>query len=56
MLTEVLTVSVFAATPIYTTDNQGTVNYDVNSGSYTASYSGELQADQHLLLVVRKAA
>lgn len=48
-----LTCSAFAATKDYTTDIDGTVNYDVTTGKYTATYTGSdlIAGNQYVLLV-----
>ncbi len=46
-----LTCSAFAATTDYTTDINGTVNYDATTGTYSASCSGLTSGKQYVLLV-----
>ena len=51
LLTVALTCSALAATPEYTKDKDGTVNYA--NGKYTASYTGVTSGNQYALLVVK---
>ena len=46
-----LTCSAFAATKDYTTDINGTVNYDTANGTYSASCTGLTSGKQYVLLV-----
>lgn len=46
-----LTCSAFAATKDYTTDINGTVNYDAATGTYSASCTGLTSGKQYVLLV-----
>lgn len=46
-----LTCSAFAATPDYTTDISGTVDYDATTGTYSASCTGLTSGKQYVLLV-----
>ena len=51
LLTVALACSALAATPEYTKDEDGTVNYA--NGKYTASYTGVTSGNQYALLVVK---
>ena len=51
LLTVALTCSALAATPKYTKDKDGTVDYA--NGKYTASYTGVTSGNQYALLVVK---
>lgn len=52
LLTVALTCSALAATEGYTTDVDGTVDYDASTGKYTATYDGTTEGSQYALLVV----
>ena len=54
VLTAALTCSALAATPDYTTDSAGTVDYA--GGKYTASYTGATSGNQYVILVVKGSA
>ena len=51
VLVSPLTCSAFAATKDYTTDINGTVNYDTANGTYSASCTGLTSGKQYVLLV-----
>lgn len=51
VLVSSLTCSAFAATKDYTTDINGTVNYDTANGTYSASCTGLTSGKQYVLLV-----
>ena len=51
VLVSSLTCSAFAATKDYTTDINGTVNYDTANGTYSASCTGLTSGKQYGLLV-----
>lgn len=52
LLTVALTCSALAATDGYTTDQEGTVDYNADAGNYTATCDGTTEGNQYALLVV----
>lgn len=56
VLTALMATTAFAATPGYTEDVKGKVDFDESKGNFTASCSEAVSGNQYILLVVKGTA